>query len=54
METQKSLLEGWMLITLIGCEHCIKVDDDLGKSVPELPLPENKLLPDVQGEPEVP
>lgn len=41
-----------MLITLIGC--FIKVDDGLGKPVPELPLLENELLPDTQGEPEVP
>lgn len=32
-----------MLITLIGCEHLIKVDGDLEKPVPELPLLENKL-----------
>lgn len=43
-----------MLITLIGCEYFIKVAGDLGKPVPELPLLENKLLPEVQGEPEVP
>lgn len=43
-----------MLMTLIGCEHFIKVDGDLRKSVPELPLLESKLLPDAQGGPEVP
>lgn len=32
-----------MLVTLIGCEHFIKVDGGLGKPVPELPLLENKL-----------
>jgi len=43
-----------MLIALIGCEHFMKVDGDLGKPVPELPLLENKLLPGAQGEPGVP